>query len=165
MLQWTRTSSLRKTLGYLVPVPWWLPRWRVRHLKTMPRNWWASDRWSILFSAHPNFFLFLSSPFFCAHHLFSHLLLCSFSTFLPHLPSPPLPLSSILPLPLPQAEDQAKRFEFLLHQTEIFSHFMNTPSSKKTPSSPLKVTPPNFPQRRERKRHPSASTWVSYFNQ
>ena len=38
VLQWTRTSSLRKILGYLVPVPWWLPRWRVRHLKTMPRN-------------------------------------------------------------------------------------------------------------------------------
>lgn len=35
---------------------------------------------------------------------------------------------------------------------------MNTPSTKKTPSSPLKVTPPSQKLPRERKRHPSAST-------
>ena len=163
MVQWTRTSSLRKTLGYLVPVPWWLPRWRVRHLKIMPRNWWASDG-GLFHLVHTLTFLSLlalflrSSPFFIFYYVL-------FPLFPPLLLLSLFPLSSLSILPLPQAEDQAKRFEFLLHQTEIFSHFMNTPATKKTPSSPLKVTPPNFPQRRERKRHPSASTWVSYLNQ
>ena len=56
-----------------------------------------------------------------------------------------------------QEEDKGKRFEYLLQQTEIFSHFMNaTGGNKRTPTSPLKVTPPSF-KKRERKRHPSAS--------
>jgi SNF2 family DNA or RNA helicase len=54
-------------------------------------------------------------------------------------------------------KDRVKRFDFLLKQTEIFTHFINGPGAK-TPASPLKLTPPsNFP-RKERRRHPSAST-------
>lgn len=56
-----------------------------------------------------------------------------------------------------QVQDRVKRFDFLLKQTEIFTHFINAPGAK-TPASPLKLTPPsNFP-RKERRRHPSAST-------
>ena len=152
-------------------------------LKSPPPQDYAKklvSRRHFLFSAHLTFFalpphlpfsplfssLFLPSlPFSFLY--FSLILLSSYTTllflppfsfFIPLISFSPLSLPFLSPSPLPQAEDQAKRFEFLLHQTEIFSHFMNTPSNKKTPSSPLKVTPPNFPQRRERKRHPSAST-------
>ncbi|XP_059485760.1 chromatin-remodeling complex ATPase chain Iswi [Neocloeon triangulifer] len=37
--------------------------------------------------------------------------------------------------------DRGKRFEYLLQQTEIFSHFMSGNKSEKTPTSPLKVKP------------------------
>lgn len=36
-------------------------------------------------------------------------------------------------------QEQVKRFEFLLKQTEIFAHFMNPSVKGKTPSSPLKM--------------------------
>lgn len=75
-----------------------------------------------------------------------------------HLPTTPLKSPPPAEYDKRLALDSAKRFDFLLQQTEIFSHFMNTPSSKKTPTSPLKVTPPSLPHRRERQRHPSAST-------
>ena len=39
-----------------------------------------------------------------------------------------------------QEVDRSNRFEFLLKQTEIFSHFMVTGGNKKNaPSSPLKI--------------------------
>lgn len=66
--------------------------------------------------------------------------------------------TSFFPTPCLQVQDRVRRFDFLLQQTEIFTHFINMPGGKKTPSSPLKVTPPTGLQRRERKRHPSAST-------
>ncbi|XP_068081642.1 chromatin-remodeling complex ATPase chain Iswi isoform X2 [Anabrus simplex] len=37
--------------------------------------------------------------------------------------------------------DRTKRFEYLLKQTEIFTHFMSNNQRDKTPSSPLKVRP------------------------
>lgn len=37
--------------------------------------------------------------------------------------------------------DRSKRFEYLLRQTEIFSHFMTNTSGSKTPTSPLKMKP------------------------
>lgn len=43
--------------------------------------------------------------------------------------------------------DKATRFNYLLKQTEIFSHFMNTTRSKKQPTSPLKMKTPQFPSR------------------
>ncbi|CAH3039125.1 unnamed protein product, partial [Porites lobata] len=46
-----------------------------------------------------------------------------------------------------QAADKATRFNYLLQQTEIFAHFMNTTRSKKQPSSPLKMKAPQFPSR------------------
>ncbi|CAH3022601.1 unnamed protein product [Porites evermanni] len=45
------------------------------------------------------------------------------------------------------AADKATRFNYLLQQTEIFAHFMNTTRSKKQPSSPLKMKAPQFPSR------------------
>lgn len=37
--------------------------------------------------------------------------------------------------------DRSKRFDFLLKQTEIFSHFMTNSAKEKSPSSPLKLKP------------------------
>lgn len=37
--------------------------------------------------------------------------------------------------------DRSKRFEYLLRQTEIFSHFMTNTTGTKTPTSPLKMKP------------------------
>lgn len=37
--------------------------------------------------------------------------------------------------------DRSKRFDFLLQQTEIFSHFMSNNQKDKTPASPLKMKP------------------------
>lgn len=37
-----------------------------------------------------------------------------------------------------QKADRAKRFEFLLKQTELFAHFIQ-PAAQKSPTSPLKV--------------------------
>ncbi|KAG1693943.1 SWI/SNF-related matrix-associated actin-dependent regulator of chromatin subfamily A member 5 [Nymphon striatum] len=37
--------------------------------------------------------------------------------------------------------DRGKRFDYLLQQTEIFSHFMSSTSSSKAPTSPLKMKP------------------------
>ncbi|KAK3913636.1 Chromatin-remodeling complex ATPase chain Iswi [Frankliniella fusca] len=37
--------------------------------------------------------------------------------------------------------DRSKRFDFLLKQTEIFSHFMSNSSKEKAPGSPLKLKP------------------------
>jgi SWI/SNF-related matrix-associated actin-dependent regulator of chromatin subfamily A member 5 len=41
----------------------------------------------------------------------------------------------------PQELDRGKRFEFLLQQTEIFSHFMSGNKGEKTAASPQKVKP------------------------
>ena len=47
-----------------------------------------------------------------------------------------------------QAADKATRFNYLLQQTEIFAHFMNTTTrTKKQPTSPLKMKAPQFPSR------------------
>ncbi|XP_015769544.1 PREDICTED: probable global transcription activator SNF2L1 [Acropora digitifera] len=43
--------------------------------------------------------------------------------------------------------DKATRFNYLLKQTEIFAHFMNTTRTKKQPTSPLKMKAPQFPSR------------------
>ncbi len=44
-----------------------------------------------------------------------------------------------------KADDRTNRFDFLLQQTELFSHFMTTgdvgSKSGKTPTSPLKMKP------------------------
>lgn len=37
-----------------------------------------------------------------------------------------------------QKHDRSKRFEYLLKQTEIFTHFMTTPAKTSTTSSPPK---------------------------
>lgn len=55
---------------------------------------------------------------------------------------------------LHQAHDRSKRFNFLLEQTEIFGHFMNT-SNSKSPKSPLKMKTSPFGGKKERTRHPS----------
>jgi len=46
-----------------------------------------------------------------------------------------------------QEADKATRFNYLLQQTEIFAHFMNTTRTKKQPTSPLKMKAPQFPSR------------------
>lgn len=43
--------------------------------------------------------------------------------------------------PIFQVTDRSKRFDYLLKQTEIFTHFMSNNQRDKTPSSPLKVRP------------------------
>lgn len=40
-----------------------------------------------------------------------------------------------------QLNDRSKRFDFLLKQTEIFSHFMSNNAKEKSPASPLKLKP------------------------
>ena len=40
-------------------------------------------------------------------------------------------------------KDRATRFNYLLKQTEIFAHFLNT--GKKPPKSPLKIKKSEFP--------------------
>jgi hypothetical protein len=37
--------------------------------------------------------------------------------------------------------DRSKRFDYLLKQTEIFTHFMSNNQRDKPPTSPLKVKP------------------------
>lgn len=44
-------------------------------------------------------------------------------------------------IPFTQEQNRGKRFDFLLEQTEIFSHFMSSATSAKAPSSPLKMKP------------------------
>lgn len=45
----------------------------------------------------------------------------------------------VLKLLISQLQDRSKRFKFLLEQTEIFTHFMNS-GGNKTPTSPLKMS-------------------------
>lgn len=40
-----------------------------------------------------------------------------------------------------QETDRSKRFDYLLKQTEIFTHFMSNNQRDKPPTSPLKVKP------------------------
>ncbi|CAG0902990.1 unnamed protein product [Cyprideis torosa] len=49
------------------------------------------------------------------------------------------------------ARDRGKRFDYLLKQTEIFAHFMNSTSGNSGPSSPLKVKP-GRPKKQQEKR-------------
>ena len=42
-------------------------------------------------------------------------------------------------------QDRTTRFDFLLSQTEIFSHFINTGRKSKGPKSPLKMKPQDWP--------------------
>ncbi|XP_031550358.1 SWI/SNF-related matrix-associated actin-dependent regulator of chromatin subfamily A member 5-like [Actinia tenebrosa] len=44
-------------------------------------------------------------------------------------------------------KDRTTRFNYLLKQTEIFAHFMDTTSGRKQPTSPLKMKTPQFPSR------------------
>ncbi|KAK7788863.1 hypothetical protein R5R35_007891 [Gryllus longicercus] len=53
--------------------------------------------------------------------------------------------------------DRSKRFEYLLKQTEIFTHFMSNSQSNKSPSSPLKARP-GRPRKNPTPQDPKDST-------
>ncbi|XP_030836704.1 SWI/SNF-related matrix-associated actin-dependent regulator of chromatin subfamily A member 5 [Strongylocentrotus purpuratus] len=53
-------------------------------------------------------------------------------------------------------KDRSCRFDFLLQQTEIFTHFMSTTSAMKSPTSPLKIKPGRPKMKRDEKQKLSA---------
>src|SRR5690348_170002 len=55
-------------------------------------------------------------------------------------------------------KNQGKRFDYLLKQTEIFSHFMMSSNRDKSPTSPLKIKPSKEKGKKVEERRPSEST-------